>query len=70
MNDRDARFRRLRPTTGDLFAHFGVAVPVVEPSAEAEPTSRVAAACPRCGWFVTAAESTCRVCGPSDTGAP
>ncbi|MBK8238153.1 MAG: hypothetical protein IPK74_21705 [Deltaproteobacteria bacterium] len=55
----------MRPTTGDLFAHFGVAVPVAEPSAEAEPASRVAAACPRCGWYVTAVESTCRVCGPS-----
>jgi hypothetical protein len=68
MRDEDERFRRLKPpASGDLFAHFGI---VLEPARAIEgATSAVLAAhaCPQCGWYVTAAETSCLVCGGPGT---
>ena len=62
MSARDERFRRLRPpTTGDLFAHFGVALE--PPVRETTPTVLVAHPCPRCRWYVTSEDTQCLVCG-------
>jgi hypothetical protein len=61
VSDKDARFRRLAPPSGDLFAHFGVALEVdaTEPLA---PAPRVAAGCSHCGWFVDVGAGECPIC--------
>lgn len=70
MADKDDRFRRLRPpTSGDLFAHFGIAIAPAEPArGESSPVVLVAHACPQCGWYVTAEDASCFVCGRAEAG--
>lgn len=65
MSGKDERFRRLRPpTSGDLFAHFGVALePAAAPSDAGAPTVTVGRACSQCGWYVTEQDPSCFVCG-------
>jgi len=67
VSDKDARFRRLAPS-GDLFAHFGVAldVGVVEPT---PPAARAVAACSHCGWYVDLATAACPICAKPRVGA-
>ena len=70
MGDKEDRFRRLRPpTSGDLFAHFGIAIAPAEPTRDdAAATVLAAHACPQCGWYVTAADPSCFVCGRVEAG--
>jgi hypothetical protein len=67
MSDKDARFRRLAPS-GDLFAHFGVAVEnaTTEPSPAA---ARAMTACTHCGWYVELGSAACPICGKARVGA-
>jgi hypothetical protein len=60
VSDKDARFRRLAPS-GDLFAHFGVALETatVEPS---PPAARAVASCSYCGWYVELKSTACPIC--------
>lgn len=68
MRDKDARFRQLAPT-GDLFAHFGVALdppaPPLEPAAPGAATR-----CKHCGWLVRLTLAACPVCALDRGGAP
>jgi hypothetical protein len=68
MAGKDERFRRLRPpTSGDLFAHFGVALePATQPPGEGAAILTVARACPQCGWYVTDHDPSCFVCGRTE----
>lgn len=67
MSDRDARFRRLAPT-GDLFAHFGVALEApTDPSPS--PVMRVTTACGHCHWYVDVTDAACPICGQARTPA-
>ncbi|HET6582291.1 MAG TPA: hypothetical protein VFG69_02565 [Nannocystaceae bacterium] len=70
MSGKDERFRRLRPpASGDLFAHFGVALePASAPAAESSPVVTLARACPQCGWYVTERDPSCCVCGRAEGG--
>jgi len=65
MSDKAERFRRLRPpASGDLFAHFGIALePSAEPTEGGPAPVLVAHACPQCGWYVIAEDPSCLVCG-------
>lgn len=68
MSDRDARFRRLAPT-GDLFAHFGVALD--PPPGPVTSTGPVAATrCKHCGWLMLATLHACPVCAFDPAGTP
>lgn len=70
MSGKDERFRRLRPpTSGDLFAHFGVALePTTPPDGESPAPVTVARGCPQCGWYVTECDASCFVCGRAEGG--
>jgi hypothetical protein len=65
MSDKAERFRRLRPpTSGDLFAHFGVQLESsTAPTADGPALVLAAHACPQCGWYVTVDDPDCFVCG-------
>jgi hypothetical protein len=67
VSDRDARFRRLAPT-GDLFAHFGVALEApTDPSTP--PAVRTTTGCAHCSWYVDVTEVACPICGQPRTPA-
>ena len=70
MSGKDERFRRLRPpTSGDLFAHFGIAIEPATASVSESPAAvTVARACPQCGWYVTERDASCFVCGRAEGG--
>jgi hypothetical protein len=70
MSGKDERFRRLRPpTSGDLFAHFGVPLePATAPTREGDAAVEVAQACPQCGWYLTQRDPSCLVCGRAEGG--
>jgi hypothetical protein len=72
MTDETERFRRLRPpTSGDLFAHFGIALESPAPTIANAPSAVLAAhACPQCGWYVTVEDTSCFVCGRPCDGRP
>ena len=48
-SDRDRRFRRLGPQTGDLFAHYGIQTQ--GPTPPTDPTTVDVVECPGCGWW-------------------
>ncbi len=54
---------RTKPTTGDLFAHFGLP-PVGAPQPEADTAiPRRASPCRECSWLLTS--TLCPICGAS-----
>ncbi len=57
---------RAKPTTGDLFAHFGLP-PVRAPLPAADTAlPRRASPCRQCSWLLTTA--SCPICGASTEG--